>query len=341
MKIWNPLDLLNVFKPSAGQEQSPPPEETLELSRAQIIGADPAKMRMEDKFVSIRRLNRFLDRHAPLFPSHSAKNNYLETNFKAEIDFGQSIYRSVTYSTDLREKYDRIAREVAQDIYEFYSESRRSGELKPFSKMAPEERLGLAQVIANMYVDKTREVLVPKLQPVEVEASKDNHGVGWIYISFDSIRAGEHGSIHLNDKHLKDTDLGDFINTVCHEANHHTMAQYASLAEAAEKGEGYGMDVPDAHGETIFAVTEMLKQDAITPSYIDRMYRADPFERLAFRAGNGVEALFFKHRQAGSLILDESDVRLTEILLDKDIWDNSRESGTRLLNHLTATPSIK
>lgn len=334
---WNPMDLFRIFKGKADK----PAEETLELNRAQIIGSDPNTMSMEEKFISIRRLNRFLDRQAPLFPSNFAKNSYLEANYKAEIDFGQSIYRSVEYSTDLRSTYDRIAREVAQDIYEFYSEARRSGELKSFGKMVPEERLGFAQVIANIYVDKTRELLIPKIQPVEVEASRANHGVGWVYISWESVCSGNHGSIHLNDKHLRDTDLGDFINTVCHEANHHTMAQYASLAEKNGKGDGSGMDVPDIHEKTIFAVTEMLKQDAITPSFIDRMYRSDPFERLAFRAGNGVETLFFKHHQERSLILDESDVRLTEILLDKDIWDNSRESGTRLLNHLTASPSVK
>lgn len=314
---WNPTDLFKIFKGKADDQSDKPLQLTREDFLSRLEQDDLTKMSMKHKYTALRQLVHFLKLQAEPFASDARKEALLEQKYSKEISMGEKIYRSINYTAELREDFNIVTREVASQLYQYF---KHNDITQRFSRMDVSERGELGQMISDIYMNTVQRVMHPDIALTPVASHNSGPGLGWVYLTAESIITGEHTPIFVNDQHLRKAELGDFVNTICHEANHHAFFQLAVLAERGE------IEVPDIHERDIMSVLEMREQGVVTPPFINRMYRADPFEQLAFRSGDGVERLLELHLKAQSPFLDPSVLKMAEMLIDRDVQRPSSEN---------------
>jgi hypothetical protein len=272
---------------------------------------DPASLRLTQAYARIREIDRYLTHAVRGHETDAGKQKALRGDHAAEVEIGRRYCQSLDYRPEWRESWAEIARVTARETYRLQREKDVPDDL---DGVTPYRRRLLGQQISNAYFDAAKEIVDASLRRavVQIDDSPGNEGnAGWVMMHFDDMRRGRDTQIKIGaDYAARCRSLGDFANTIAHEATHHSMIQ---LGSAAERGT---LDVPPALDREIHSVLLTAELQAHSDPVNYAMYRANPFERIAFRTGNAVEIFHAMHVQADSLDLDPHKVAQVDSLLD-------------------------
>ncbi len=296
---------------------------------------DIKSLSLSEKYDRIVAITNYLEQSAAHLETYGEKHDYLSQRFSKYIDLARDYYQSINYSRTLRENFREIAKNVADDIYEFDQTRNASAQ---FRKMNLSAKRRLAQEISNIYFEnakKTLEDLHPSLEKVPIRAEPSETSNGWVWMGMEGIQKGLTGSIYLGDKYLNETGFLEFVNTICHEATHHSMIQFASMAERGL------IDVPEAYETDIATILMTAEKGAAIPSYIYPVYRSNPFERIAHRTGDAVETFLSLNYKTGGARIDPCIESNLNMVLDRMAREEAKANHIMLKAHMDTVPSLK
>ena len=278
---------------------------------------------LEDKYKRIAYIADYLEAEGKRL------GHDIQTSHAEEINIGTRYFQSIKYSPELHEAFRKHDRDVAWEVYARAQSHEVNFENK-FEKMDLEKRLEVAKAVLKVSFNKASfHFVVPLQRPGLItfeEQSSNAHGK--VPVVMSDLEKGDIRPIELRKEFLTSCSFPDLLEIATHEANHHYMLQFASLAMRGK------MSVLAAHEQDLTSTILTVKERAIVSPCFYKMYRANPLERLAYRSGEAVRSFYLAHQAAKSELLEPCSVKMMDLCLDRIGRDDRDKERIMIADHL-------